>query len=212
MMKSNPNRLAQVSRWFMALIWLLLFAVPLTARSGDTETNAVKYCISSGAVEPDAFVYCVGSYLTTSEIKKCLTGGDCFGESNDLRKALQSLGVNFNDIERYGWCSGPNSEARKIFGNDVCGCAGPVRSVKLENTLNEQVGYIAAGSCSSNTMATIPAGATVTLSGEGDEWFNVALISHGGTPQYGLNPGFTYSIEREGNQLKIYNSTPRFNP
>lgn len=211
-MQSGSNPLFRVISWFMAPIGVLLFAFPLHAQAGDTETNAVKYCISSGAVEPDAFVYCVGSYLTTSEIKKCLSGGDCFGESNDLRKALQSLGVNFDDIGRYGWCGGPNSEARKIFGNGVCGCGGPERSVKIENTLNQPVGYIARGSCSNSTIASIPAGSTLTLSGEGDEWFNFAVISHGGTAEHGLDPGFRYSIEQDGAQVKIHNSTPRFNP
>lgn len=211
-MKINLNPLARVFRWPSAPICALLFAISLQAHSAENETNAVKYCIASGAVEPEAFAYCVGSYLTASEIKKCLTGGDCFGESNDIRRALERAGINFNHIQQYGWCGGPNSDARKIFGSDVCGCTGPVRKVKIENSTGQTVSFNAVGSCSDNLSTSVPAGASVTISGEGDEWFNVSVNSNGSTTEYGLNTGLTYAFQWEDNQLKIFNSTPRFTP
>lgn len=192
---------------------VFLMAMPLLAHSGDNETRAVAYCVAQGAVEPVAFTYCVGSALTAAEIKKCLTGGDCFGESNDLRRALENTtGINFDHIRQYGWCGGPNSAARAIFGSGACGCGGPERSVRIENRTNQTVYFNVAGSCSDSTAHSVPVASTVTLTGGGDEWFNVTVSSDGGTVAYGLDIGMTYAFEWQGNRLEVFNVTPRYNP
>lgn len=209
-MKMIQGHLIDICRNSSISICILISLISLPAHAGDTETNAVKYCISSGAVEPEAFAYCVGTYLTKEEIKKCLTGGDCFGESNDLRKALEQLGINFGHIQQYGWCGGPNSTARQIFGNGICGCGGPERKVVIENNTGGTVHLGAEGSCNSGITESVPNGSNVTISGEGDEWFNVSVNSNGRTITYGLDPGMRYAFLWQGNQLTITNTTPRF--
>lgn len=201
-------------RIWNCLLSALTLGFTMQAYAAENETKAVAYCIAQGAVEPAAFAYCVGAELTVAEIKKCITGGDCFGKSNDLRQAIQRAGINFDHIEKYGWCGGPNSEARRIFGNSVCGCAGPERSVRIENRTNQEVRFLFEGSCSERGAHTVAQGHTITLTGVGDDWFNITVKSDGGTVHYGLDAGMTYAFQwttrRRPPLLDVVNITPRF--
>ncbi len=192
---------------------LFLFAIPLPVHSAGNENNAVAFCVAAGATEPEAFAVCVGTYLTRAEIKKCLTGGDCFGKSNDLRLALERTGINFAHIEQYGPCGGANSVARAIFGNANCGgCTGPERNVKIENRTNDAVYFYAEGSCSSGTSLSVPAGMTVTISGP-DDWFNVT--ARGGTKtavDIGMTYAFQWTTRQRPPALNIVDITPRYKP
>jgi len=204
-------------RWLKRIgkLWLVVAllcgaAVLGTVRDavgGETETAAVAYCAAAVSTGP-AFAYCVGSVLTKQEIQKCLSGQSCFGKNNEVRKIIDG-------IRSYGLCGGPGSELRKILGSRVCGSTackkGPRGKVTLVNNTGATLHFMLESTCGSRTRLSVPAGYEQEfVGGKGDQWFNIAVRSDGGTVEYGLDSGSTHEFEWDGNLLDVVNVTPRW--
>ncbi len=102
---------------------------------------AVECAVSSGG-QPYAFAVCAGGRLTARELTKCFTdgvGGDgCFGENNEIIKALRVAGIDVNDL------ANPNGEVIKAWNtvsNDLRNGPGPNNDVvRPLNQVGERVG------------------------------------------------------------------------
>lgn len=148
-------------------------------------------------------------------LKSALLGGDCFGKNNALRQAAQAAGVNFDHIQKYGPCGGPNSTVRAIFGNLGCReideCDGqPEGRVHLVNQNNHAVRFHLEGACSDAQYWDIKPNESITISGEGDNFYNITVTSPGGTVSYGIDSGTTHAFQWRRNLLDVVNVTPRY--
>lgn len=200
-----------ISIWIMFVVILPASAFALTA-----EQEAIAWCVAKGATEPMSFAYCVGGKLTSAEIQKCLTGGDCFGKNNELRKIIDNgevLGVHFGDIQKYGICGGPNSEFRKIFGSAcsrACG-QGSKGWIRLYNPTSSQIHFAIESDCGERTSFTLAPNSWEEFGGiAGDKWYNISFSSDGGGRDYGLDIGHWYTFEWQGKLLDLKQSTPRY--
>lgn len=88
------------------------------------EQEMAVACAATTGGEPTAWATCTGGKLLVAELTKCVTNGigtegGCFGESNDLRRAVETA---FNDLTK-----GPGE------GNDLVGFAREFHAL-LEHT------------------------------------------------------------------------------
>lgn len=97
-------------KWFLTFSAMALASMPLLSHSGDAEDMMAAECgvTAAAASAPGAVAAasCFGKKLFMQEVEKCLTGGDCLGESNDI------VGCN-------GWLM------TKVFGGHCNDPAGP---------------------------------------------------------------------------------------
>ncbi len=84
----------------------------------NPETQIIVECAIASGGEPYSFAGCAGGQLVSRELDKCLDygiGGEngCFGENNDIIKALNNVGnvINFE--------FGPNNEVSRLWNNSV---------------------------------------------------------------------------------------------
>ena len=191
-----------------AIVALCTVLIPARESIADNAASAaVAYCAQETGTGP-AFAYCVGGILTKEELQKCLSGSDCFGKNNEVRKIVDG-------IRTYGICGGPNSALRHLLGHKGCGsidCTnGPFGTVTLINNTGRTVHFTLESKCGSLTSLSVKNGySDEFLGGHGDQWFNIAIKSDGGLVQYGLDTGMTYEFKWRGELLDLVDDTPRY--
>ncbi|MCB1083370.1 MAG: hypothetical protein KDK61_03600, partial [Simkania sp.] len=80
-------RLISLKNLVVTFAALGLMSAPQPSYSGDREKEIAASCAASATIDSGAsWAVCVGEGLALEEVKKCLTGGDCFGEGNTLRQ------------------------------------------------------------------------------------------------------------------------------
>jgi len=78
-------RLISLSKWFIAFAVMILVSMPPHSHSGQRENEIAAACgVSSLATAGTSEVVCFVEGVSVEEAKKCFTGGDCGGPSNDV--------------------------------------------------------------------------------------------------------------------------------
>lgn len=164
--------------------FVAVLAITATHESkAQTGAEAIDYCASAGVVGYSAFAYCVSGVLTVAEIEKCLTGGDCFGKNNEIRKVLESI----DDIRKYGVCGGSGSDLRTI---GVCPklCKGAKSWVEIQNwsstSFTGKKGRLKNdASCGGEQKLFLGPGEVVRYGGlKGENWIDFWAGNLGGVP------------------------------
>lgn len=107
-------KLITLSKWFIAFGAMAIVSMPPQSHSGDREERMLAACAVSSGAEVFIGAGCFVKDVFLEEVKKCLTGGDCLGASNDL------VGCN-------GWLM------RKVFRTNCADAVGPGFTTLVNN-------------------------------------------------------------------------------
>lgn len=190
------KRFVCLNKWLLASLVLAHLSLPQQSH-GDTKTTIATCAASPTVATGWAFAVCVGQGLALEEIKNCLNGGDCFGESNELTKLLGTPGPN-NDL--FG-CGG--FFRGQLLGQKCPDTFGP-GVITINNKTSGQVTFYA-----SQRQDAVPviveANTPVKLS---QTWLN---YRHNGPPVVGhrVRNGLTYNLVGSSNRPQLVCAIPR---
>ena len=193
------KRFVYLNPWLLAFVGMMLLSLPQRSHA-DTKTTVATCAASPTVTTGWGFAVCVGQGLALDEIKTCLTGGDCFGENNELRKLIGTPGPNHDLFGCAGWFQA------HVLGNQCPDQFGP-GVITINNKTGGHVTFYASQFQDAVTI-NLPANYTTTPS---QTWLN---YRHNGPPAVGhrIRNGLTYNLEGSPDRPRLVCAILRVGP
>jgi len=183
-------------KWFIAVTFAF-FLSDLNQSYAQNTPKIVAACAANPTVTTGvAFAVCTFGALAVDEIKTCLSGGDCFGENNELRKLFNTVGPN-HDL--FG-CAG---RAAEMVGIRCPDSYGPGQIQVVNKTGGSITFYYSQHGDA--VEVNLPPGYIQPLD---ETWVN---YRHNGPPTVGhkLRNGLTYNLVGSPQQPRLVCAHPR---